>query len=182
MRLGSADAGSDPAGSTTRKAYDLLAKGFGPGYNGPLQLVAQVDGPAQQAAFAKVTAAVAKTSGVVRVAAPSIPGGRRSSRASPPPTSIPAARRRTPRRPTCSIACATRSSRRRSGSGVHVLIGGQTAIFDDFSTVLSSKLPLFIGVVVLLSFLLLMAVFRSLLIPAIAAVDEPAHRRRRRSG
>ena len=40
MRLGSADAGSDPAGSTTRKAYDLLAKGFGPGYNGPLQLVA----------------------------------------------------------------------------------------------------------------------------------------------
>ena len=50
------------------------------------------------------------------------------------------------------------------------MIGGQTAIFDDFSTVLSSKLPLFIGVVVLLSFLLLTAVFRSLLIPAMAAV------------
>ena len=55
------------------------------------------------------------------------------------------------------------------GSGVDVLIGGQTAIFDDFSTVLSSKLPLFIGVVVLISFLLLMAVFRSLLIPVFAA-------------
>ena len=55
------------------------------------------------------------------------------------------------------------------GSGVDVLIGGQTAIFDDFSTVLSDKLPLFIGVVVLISFLLLMAVFRSLLIPVIAA-------------
>ena len=51
MRLGSADSGSDPASSTTRKAYDLLAKGFGPGYNGPLQLVAQVSGPAQQAEF-----------------------------------------------------------------------------------------------------------------------------------
>ena len=63
------------------------------------------------------------------------------------------------------------------GSGVDVLVGGQTAIFDDFSTVLSDKLPLFIGVVVLISFLLLMAVFRSLLIPAIAAVDEPARRR-----
>ena len=59
MRLGSADAGSDPPSSTTRQAYDLLAKGFGPGYNGPLQLVAQVDGPGQKAAFAKVVAAVA---------------------------------------------------------------------------------------------------------------------------
>src|SRR6202034_235326 len=55
-------------------------------------------------------------------------------------------------------------------SGVHVLIGGQTAIFADFSSVLAKKLPLFIGVVVLLSFLLLPAVFRSLLIPAMAAV------------
>src|SRR6266567_8635102 len=70
MRLGSADAGSDPAGTTTRKAYELLAKGFGPGYNGPLQLVAQVDNPAQQAAFTKVTAAIAQTGGVVRVTAP----------------------------------------------------------------------------------------------------------------
>jgi RND superfamily putative drug exporter len=57
-----------------------------------------------------------------------------------------------------------------SSSGLHVLIGGQTAIFDDFSTVLSNKLPLFIGVVVLLSFLLLTAVFRSLLIPFMAAL------------
>jgi RND superfamily putative drug exporter len=54
-------------------------------------------------------------------------------------------------------------------SGPQVLVGGQTAIFDDFSTVLSNKLPLFIGIVVLLSFLLLTAVFRSLLIPATAA-------------
>ena len=57
-----------------------------------------------------------------------------------------------------------------AGSGVQVLIGGQTAIFADFAGVLSGKLPLFIGVVVLLSFLLLMAVFRSLVIPATAAI------------
>ena len=55
-------------------------------------------------------------------------------------------------------------------SGVHVLIGGQTAIFADFASVLSGKLPLFIGVVVLLSFLLLMMVFRSIVIPATAAI------------
>ena len=53
MRLGSADAGSDPSNTTTRKAYDLLAKGFGPGYNGPLELVAQVDSPAQRAVRAR---------------------------------------------------------------------------------------------------------------------------------
>jgi putative drug exporter of the RND superfamily len=56
------------------------------------------------------------------------------------------------------------------GSGVEVLVGGTTAIFDDFSHVLSSKLPLFVGIVVLLSFLLLMAVFRSIVIPLTAAV------------
>ena len=55
-------------------------------------------------------------------------------------------------------------------SGLGVLTGGQTAIFEDFATVLTSKLPLFIGAVVLLSFLLLTAVFRSLLIPAVTAL------------
>jgi RND superfamily putative drug exporter len=57
-----------------------------------------------------------------------------------------------------------------ANTGPTVLIGGQTAIFEDFSQVLSQKLPLFIGVVVLLSFLLLMAVFRSLVVPAMASV------------
>jgi putative drug exporter of the RND superfamily len=56
------------------------------------------------------------------------------------------------------------------GTGLTVLTGGQTAIFDDFSHVLSSKLPLFIGIVALLSFLLLMAVFRGVAIPLTAAV------------
>ena len=55
------------------------------------------------------------------------------------------------------------------GTGLRVVVGGQTAIFDDFSTVIAGKLPLFLGLVVALSFLLLMAVFRSLLIPLIAA-------------
>jgi RND superfamily putative drug exporter len=56
-----------------------------------------------------------------------------------------------------------------SGTGLHVLVGGQTAIFDDFATVLSRKLPLFLTIVIGLSFLLLMTVFRSVVIPAIAA-------------
>jgi putative drug exporter of the RND superfamily len=170
MRLGSADAGSDPASSTTRKAYDLLAKGFGPGYNGPLQLVAQVDSPAQEDAFAKVTAAIARTSGVVRVTAPRVildqAGKPAVATADVYPIGSPQDAS------TTSLLHRLRDTvvPESSSDGVHVLIGGQTAIFDDFSTVLSKKLPLFIGVVVLLSFLLLTAVFRSLLIPAVAAL------------
>jgi RND superfamily putative drug exporter len=170
MRLGSADAGSDPAGTTTRKAYDLLAKGFGPGYNGPMQLVAQVQTPAQVAAFIRVERAVAATPGVVAAGTPRfIPGaGGRPAvalanvypKGSPQDVS------------TADLLHTVRNQivpRATQGTGLTVLVGGNTAIFEDFSHVLSGKLPLFIGVVVLLSFLLLMVVFRSILIPLTAA-------------
>jgi RND superfamily putative drug exporter len=171
MRLGSTDAGSDPTGSTTYQAYELLAKGFGPGYNGPLQLVAQVHGNGQQAAFTKVTSAVAHTKGVMRVTAPvTIPardGGASVATADVYPVGSPQAASTSTLLSTLRGQVVPKAS---AGSGVHVLIGGQTAIFADFSSVLSSKLPLFIGVVVLLSFLLLTAVFRSLVIPVTAAI------------
>jgi RND superfamily putative drug exporter len=169
MRLGSSDSGSDPSSSTTRKAYDLLAKGFGPGYNGPLMLVAKVDGPGGQAAFARVRAAVAKTPGVVAVTPTTVlpaRGGGAVAIANAYPKGSPQDKSTTTllrRLRDDTVPAATGSS------PVHVLIGGQTAIFEDFSHVLSRKLPFFIGVVVALSFLLLMAVFRSLLIPAMAA-------------
>jgi RND superfamily putative drug exporter len=171
MRLGSSDAGSDPAGTTTRQAYDLLAKGFGPGYNGPLLLVAQVNGAAQRAAFATVAASIARTPGVVRVTTPVTIGGRGAAPAVATADVYPAG---SPQAASTSDLLTTLRGqvvpRASAGSGVHVLIGGQTAIFADFSSVLSGKLPLFIGVVVLLSFLLLTAVFRSLVIPATAAI------------
>jgi RND superfamily putative drug exporter len=171
MRLGSADSGSDPLNSTTRKAYDLLAKGFGPGYNGPLQLVAQVNGPAQQRAFLRGQRAVANTPGVVgstperfiRTAG----GASAVALADVYPKGSPQDAS------TADLLHKVRSQvvpGATRGTGVHLLVAGNTAIFDDFSHVLSRKLPLFIGVVVLLSFLLLMAVFRSLLIPLTAAV------------
>jgi RND superfamily putative drug exporter len=172
MRLGSSDAGSDPSGSTTRKAYDLLAKGFGPGYNGPLQLVAEVNTPAQKAAFERVQQAVAKTPGVVGASTPRFlpspsPGQPGVAIANAYPKGSPQDESTSNLLHTVRnevIPAATK------GTGLQVLVGGQTAIFDDFSTVLSRKLPLFFGVVVLLSFLLLMLVFRSLVIPLIAAL------------
>jgi RND superfamily putative drug exporter len=170
MRLGSADAGTDPSGTTTRKAYDLLAKGFGPGYNGPLQLVAQLKQPSDLATFKKAEAAVAATPGVVGSTGVAVLGGDGRPKvaiASVYPKGSPQAASTTDLlshvRDTV-IPAATK------GTGLTVLVGGTTAIFEDFSHILSAKLPLFIGVVVVLSFLLLMAVFRSLVIPLTAAV------------
>jgi RND superfamily putative drug exporter len=165
MRLGNSDAGSDPSDSTTRKAYDLLAQGFGPGFNGPLQLVAQVDGDAGKAAFTKVVDAVGKTPGVVTTTKPVIVG-KNIALAQVYPRHSPQDKE------TSDLVNHLRDDvvPGAEQGKVNVLVGGSTAIGIDFSKVLSKKLPLFIGVVVLLSFLLLMAVFRSLVIPAMAAV------------
>jgi putative drug exporter of the RND superfamily len=170
LRLGSSDASSDPSGTTTLQAYKLLVKGFGPGYNGPLQLVAEVDSTGQKQAFAKAVTAVSHTANVAAVTpVVTLPGsanGHQVVFANAYPTSSPQAAS------TSTLLTTLRNGvipKTTAGSGVHVLIGGQTAIFADFAGVLSSKLPLFIGVVVLLSFLLLTAVFRSLAIPLMAA-------------
>jgi putative drug exporter of the RND superfamily len=170
MRLGSADAGSDPASSTTRKAYDLLAKGFGPGYNGPIQLVAEIHSPAQVADFARVERAVASTAGVVGSTRPAVIPGVNGHAAVALANVYP---KGSPQdASTADLLHTLRGTvipAAQHGTGLRVLTSGNTAIFDDFSHVLSRKLPLFIAIVVLLSFLLLMAVFRSVAIPLTAA-------------
>ncbi len=171
MRLGSADSGSDPASSSTRKAYDLLAQGFGPGYNGPLQLVAQINSRAQLATFTSTLHAVSTSPGVAGATGPHVILNRRSrtavALADVYPKGSPQAAS------TADLLHNVRNNvipAATKGTAVHVLVGGNTAIFEDFSRVLSAKLPLFIGIVVVLSFLLLMAIFRSVLIPLTAAV------------
>ena len=170
LRLGSSDAGSDPAGTTTRQAYDLLAKGFGPGFNGPLIVAIEMGGSDPTAALQGLVGAVRSSAGVVAVTPPQvIPSASGSSLAtfSIFPASAPQAAA------TTDLITHLRTSvipRAVAGSGLTVYVGGLTAVFADFSTVLTSKLPLFIGVVIGLSFLLLAIVFRSLLIPLKAAV------------
>jgi RND superfamily putative drug exporter len=169
LRLGSSDQGNDPVGTTTREAYDLLASGFGPGFNGPLLLVAEHAGQADTQALDQVAAAVSRQPNVARVVPPvTLPAkdGEQVSLITVYPSSSPQASATTAlidhlRAETIPAAVA--------GSGVQVYVGGNTAIFVDFARVLSSKLPLFIGLVVVLSFLLLMMVFRSVVIPLTAA-------------
>jgi RND superfamily putative drug exporter len=172
LRLGSSDQGSDPVGTTTRTAYDLLAKGFGPGFNGPLELVSVVNSQTEKDVITKVAAAVEATPGVVHK--PIVPVYLPSKTGADSEVALIVAY------PTTSPQAAATTNLiyhlrdvtipdAVGDSGVKVLVGGDTAIFVDFAHVLSAKLPLFIGLVVVLSFLLLSIVFRSLLIPLVGA-------------
>ena len=170
LRLGSGDQGNDPTSTTTRQAYDLLAEGFGPGFNGPLQLVAVNDGTADTAALDHLAAEMRSQPGVAAVSPPvSLPphDGKQVSLIIAYPTSAPQDAATTD---LINRVRATTIPEAVAGTGTTVYVGGTTAIFADFAKVLTSKLPLFIGLVVILSFLLLAAVFRSLLIPLTAAV------------
>jgi RND superfamily putative drug exporter len=170
LRLGSTDQGNDPVGTTTRTAYDMLASGFGPGFNGPLQLVTVHRGVSDQAALDRLASSVRAQPGVAAVAPPVTPPSKRGTSVTlidVYPKSAPQDAATTNlidhlRRDTIPAAVA--------GSGLTVYVGGSTAIFVDFAHVLGQKLPLFIGLVVLLSFILLAVVFRSFVIPLTAAV------------
>ncbi len=156
MRFASADAGNDTRGTTTRAAYDQLADGFGAGYNGPLLVVTQLDGDA--AAADRLAADIARTPGVVAVAGIDVVPSGTVAVITVMPTTGPQ-----------DEATAELVHRLRDdvipASGVTAHVGGQTAGDVDFSEQMSSRLPIFIGAVLVLSFLLLMLVFRSVLVP-----------------
>jgi putative drug exporter of the RND superfamily len=166
LRLGNTDAGNDPSGQTTRKAYDLLAQGFGKGFSGPLLVVVKLPPVGGPAALDQFEASLRETPGVAAVAPARVsPTGDVATITAFPATS-----------PQSTQTEALVKHLRRDvfppleqSTGATAYIGGATAAQLDFSSVLASKLWLFIGVVVLLSALLLMVVFRSLLIPVQAA-------------
>jgi putative drug exporter of the RND superfamily len=167
LRLASSDAGNDPSSQTTRKAYDLLAKGFGPGFNGPLQMAVALPAAHDTAALGRLTAALRSTRGVASVAAPRLNGAGTTAALVAYPDSSPQSAQ------TSSLVTSLRNRvipPIEQSTHAHVFVGGATAAQVDFSHVLSSKLPLFIAIVVALAAVLLMIVFRSLVIPVQAAV------------
>ena len=168
LRLGASDQGNGDSSQTTRRAYDLMAGGFGAGFAGPLQVVtttskARVD----QAELSRVAEALSTTPDVASVG-PAVVSPRGTTAVfsvipdhSPQSAQTAALVHRL--RDTVLPAAVT-------GGHLTAHVGGATAIFDDFSSAVQRKLPLFIGVVVLLAFLLLLMVFRSILIPLTASV------------
>jgi len=149
----------------------LLAKGFGPGFSGPLELVAPVQSSGQPASFSHVVAAASHTPGVAAVSPPQLlPAGAGHpgvAVAQVYPTGSPQDAS------TSNLITTLRNHVIPNAIGrqqLTVYVGGQTALADDHAAQLESKLPMFVAIVVALSFLLLMIVFRSLVIPATAAV------------
>jgi RND superfamily putative drug exporter len=159
MRLGFADAGSDDPSKTSRQAYDLLAEGFGPGFAGPFVVVAEGSGAGE------LQRTLEETPGVAAATPPSVSNGVTTVVAFP--ASAPQ-----------SEATDELLDRLRgdvlpglaADTGGTYLVGGPTAAAADFTAKVNERMPLFLAVVVGLSALLLLAVFRSVLIPLKAAL------------
>jgi RND superfamily putative drug exporter len=169
LRLGFSDEGNYPEDTTTRQAYDLLAEGFGPGFNGPLSLASEVPPGTEPAALQAVTDAIAEDPGVAFVSDPITNDDTN-------PTAV--LWRVTPTTAPQDAATTDLVNRLRddvlpaatAGSGLDVAVAGGVAIGVDFTDYLSARLPYFFAAVLGLSFLLLMVVFRSLLVPLKAVV------------
>ncbi|HEV3134073.1 MAG TPA: MMPL family transporter [Acidimicrobiia bacterium] len=167
LRLGVADAGNDPTSLTTRRAYDLLSQGFGPGFNGPLLVTSEVRSPADLDAAARLGATIARDPGVAQVSPPiSSPNGRGvllqvTSKGSPQDQSTT---QLVHRLRDATIPTTTR------GSTLDVHVGGQTAVGVDLADTVGQRLPYMFLAILLLSFVLLMLVFRSLLVPLKAVI------------
>ncbi|MEK9521267.1 MMPL family transporter [Streptomyces sp. adm13(2018)] len=167
LHLGTSDQGNGPATATTRQAYDLIADGFGPGVNGPLTLVAGLDGADDRLALDQLPAALSATKGVASVSPVVYNSSGDTAVLTVVPDSAPQSkatselvdRLRTDVLPTAE-----------NGTSLDVHVGGVTASYDDFAEIIIGKLPLFVGVVIALGCLLLLVAFRSLGIPLKAAV------------
>jgi len=167
MRLGESDDGNLPKSTTQRQAYDLVARGFGPGTNGPLLVVVQLPSSGGDAVLADISSALEKTPGVKAVLpAQTSPNGA-VAQIGVLPTTAPDSSQ------TADLVGTLRDSVLPTAvgtSGARAYVGGVTAAFIDIGDRISSRLPYFIGAVVLLSFILLLLVFHSVLVPLTAAV------------
>jgi putative drug exporter of the RND superfamily len=165
LRLGQTDASQNPTSSTLRRSYDLLAHGFGPGFNGPLILAVDVKG--DSAVTDRITAAVKADPDVASVGKANLSPDGSSAVIQVEPRSAPQDAA------TSSLVHRLRNTTLPgvvAGSPAKVYVGGQTAVFIDLSERVAQRLPWFIGAVISLSFLLLLVVFRSILVPVKAAV------------
>ena len=161
------DAGNDPPSLTTRKAYDLQAEGFGPGTNGPLVVAVDLSGGGDPGVADQLASAIQSTPDVASVVPPQVNDSGDTAVIVAIPRSSPQ-----------DEATKTLVDRLRGdvipsvvdGTGARALVGGVTAAGVDAAQYFTARLVWVIGGVVLLSFLLLMVVFRSIAIPVKAAV------------
>jgi putative drug exporter of the RND superfamily len=167
MRLGLSDAGNDPTSTTTRQAYDLLAQGFGKGFNGPLVVAATLPRAGDQPALTRVQTALRTDSAVAGVSPARLSSDGQTAVYEVFPRSAPQDQATTD---LVNRLRGTVLPPVAKATGATLLVGGPTASGIDFTHVLGGKLPVFIAIVVLLAAVLLLVVFRSLVIPLQAAL------------
>ena len=167
MRLATSDASTYKKDDTTRVAYDLLKEGFGAGFNGPLLLAVELPQAGDDAALQQIGDALGEQDGIAQVLPPQLNEAGDTATMIAYPTTTPQDERTDDRvREARDMTLPPIEAE----TGARVSIGGATATNLDFSQTIRDKLPLFIGVVVGLSLLLLAVVFRSLLIPVKAGI------------
>jgi RND superfamily putative drug exporter len=167
LQLGASDQGSDPKSSTTRIGYDLISSDFGVGYNSALEAVVNGPGASQQAYLQRVSQALREVPGVDKSSVGIVPLKPEIAFVTFKTTTSPQSEK------TYQLVRHVRSDvlpPLYEGTANHIYTYGDTAINVDFAKVLSRKMPLFIAVVVGLSFILLAIAFRSLVVPLTAAV------------
>ena len=167
MRLASSDASTYKKSDTTRVAYDLLKQGFGAGFNGPLLLAVELPRDGGQAALQRISGALAKQPGIASVLPPTLNKAGDTATMIAYPTTTPQDARTDDTVRTARDVTLPPIARE---TGARISIGGATATNLDFAQAVRDKLPLFIGVVVGLSLLLLAIVFRSILVPIKAGI------------
>ena len=168
IRLGFGDAGNRPTSDTTRQAYDLLSEGFGPGFNGPFLLAAETPGGSRDlAALDRLSGALNRTKGVMFATPPQPNRAGDAAIIQVFPTSAPQDKA------TEDLVHTVRDDvipAAVSGSSAQVFVGGLTPSVVDFSEYTAERLPWFIAAVLVMSFVLLTIVFRSILVPLKAVV------------
>ncbi len=167
MRLGFPDAGNDPPDTMTRKSYDLLSEGFGPGSNGPLVVAAELPGASAKGEIDSLARTLRGEEGVAFVAPPQISQSGDAAIITITPTTSPQDEA------TTELVKRLRSTvlpAELAGSGIDAKVGGLNAALEDQSDYIVDRIPLFVLGVVGLSFLLLLVAFHSPLISLKAGI------------
>jgi putative drug exporter of the RND superfamily len=168
MRFGFSDAGNRLPSDTTRRAYDLLGEAFGPGFNGPVVLLVDGQaGPSDDATIEKLTSEVAATAGVAKMGPAQKLGDTGLILINAFPTTSPQDKE------TTELVHRLRDNtipRVAQETGAKVYVDGLPAAVVDFSDYTSARLPWFVGAVLLLSFMLLLTVFHSVVVPLKAVI------------
>jgi putative drug exporter of the RND superfamily len=167
MRLATSDASTYKKDDTTRIAYDLLKEGFGPGFNAPLLMAVELPPGGDDTALQQIGEALGAQDGIAQVLPPQLNKAGDTATMIAYPSTTPQDERTDETVRTARDVTLPPVERE---TGTRVSIGGTTATNIDFAQTIRDKLPLFIGVVVGLSLLLLAVVFRSLLIPVKAGI------------